>query len=148
MKLVRNIFSVIVGIAVCMLVNGGIIAMSPSVIPPPAGVNVNDLESIKASMHLFEPKHFLMPFLAHALGSLVGGLAAALIAANHKMTFALVIGSVHLAGGIAAAFLIPAPAWFIASDLIVSYIPMAWIGGKVGGGTKAPAATAGAAATA
>jgi hypothetical protein len=136
MSIVRNTLAVIVGIAVCMFVNGGIIAMSSSVIPPPDGVNVNDMESIRASMHLFQPRHFIMPFVAHALGSLLGGLAAALIAASHKMTFALVIGIVHLAGGIAAALLIPAPTWFVALDLVVSYIPMAWIGGKIGGGSK------------
>ena len=28
--------------------------------------------------------------------------------------------------------MIPAPAWFIALDLIVAYIPMAWIGGRLG----------------
>src|SRR5687767_3712520 len=107
MNIVRNILAVVVGLAVCMFVNGGVIAMSAAVIPPPEGMNVNYMESIKASMHLFQPKHFIMPFLAHALGSLLGGLAAALIAASHKMTFALAIGVVHLAGGIAAAFLIP-----------------------------------------
>ena len=72
----------------------------------------------------------------HALGSLVGGLVAALIAATRKMTFALVIGLVHLVGGIAAAVLIPAPAWFIVLDLVVAYVPMAWVGGKLGGGVR------------
>jgi hypothetical protein len=139
MNVVRNVLAVLVGIVVCMFVNGGIIAISSSVIPPPEGVNVNDMESIRASIHLFQPKHFVMPFLAHALGSLLGGLVAALIAANRKMTFALVIGIVHLAGGIAAAFLIPAPIWFIALDLVVAYLPMAWIGGIIGGGAKAAA---------
>jgi hypothetical protein len=119
-----------------MLVNGGIIAISASIIPPPPGVNVNDIESLKASMHLFEAKHFIMPFLAHALGSLVGAFVAAIIAASRKMIFALVIGAVHLLGGIAASFMIPAPVWFIALDLIVAYIPMAWLGGKLGGGSQ------------
>jgi hypothetical protein len=34
-------------------------------------------------MHLFEPRHFVMPFLAHALGTLAGALAAFLIAATY-----------------------------------------------------------------
>jgi hypothetical protein len=135
--IVRNIFAVVVGIVVCMLVNGGIISFGPSLIPPPEGVNVNDLESVRANAHLFQAKHFMMPFLAHALGSLFGGLVAALIAATRKMTFAVVIGCVHLLGGIFAAFLIPAPVWFIALDLVVAYVPMAWLGGKLGGGRPA-----------
>ena len=134
--IVRNILAVIAGIVVCMLVNGGIISLSGSIIPPPVGMNVNDMESIRANAHLFEPKHFIMPFLAHALGSLIGAFVAAMIAASRKMTFALVIGIVHLLGGIAASFMIPAPAWFIALDLIVAYIPMAWLGGKLGGGSN------------
>ena len=134
--IIRNVLAVIVGIVLCMLVNGGIISMSAAVIPPPAGMNVNNLESIRANAHLFRPKHFVMPFLAHALGSLIGGLAAALIAATRKVTFALVIGIVHLLGGIAAAIMIPAPMWFIALDLVVAYVPMSWLGGKLGGGTK------------
>ena len=75
-----------------------------------------------------------MPFLAHALGSLLGGLVAARIAVTRKLTFALVIGFVHLLGGILATFLIPAPIWFIVLDLVVAYVPMAWLGGKLGGG--------------
>ena len=45
--------------------------MSSSLIPPPEGADVTTLEGLKTSMHLFQPKHFLMPFLAHALGTLL-----------------------------------------------------------------------------
>ena len=139
MTILRNVLAVVVGIVVCMFVNGGIITLSPAVIPPPAGANMDDFESMKASMPLLRPKHFVMPFLAHALGSLLGGLVAALIAASHKITFALVIGLVHLAGGIAMALMIPAPVWFEALDLIVAYIPMALVGGRLGSGSKVTA---------
>jgi len=131
--IVRNIAAVIVGVVVCMLVNGGLIGMSSSIIPPPEGANMTTAEGIAAAMPLLQPKHFVMPFAAHALGSLFGGLVAALIAASRKMTFALVIGFVHLLGGIAASFMIPAPVWFIVLDLVVAYIPMAYIGGMLGG---------------
>ena len=130
--ILRNILAVIVGAMVCMLVNGLLIGISASVIPPPDGVNVKDMESIKAHIGEFQPKHFVFPFLAHAMGSLFGALVAALIAASHKMTFALVIGGLHLIGGIMAATMIPAPTWFIVLDLGVAYLPMAWIGGKLG----------------
>lgn len=53
-----------------------LILISPSLIPPPSGVNVSDAESLSRSIHLFEPRHFVMPFLAHALGTLAGALAA------------------------------------------------------------------------
>jgi predicted ABC-type sugar transport system permease subunit len=65
------------------------------------------------------------------LGSFTGALVAALIAASHKMKFALGLGAFTMLGGIAAAFLIPAPTWFIASDLILAYIPTAYFAGMI-----------------
>lgn len=134
--IVRNVLAVVLGIVACFAAKFLVIAISGSVVPPPEGMNMNDIESIKANAHLFQPKHFLMPFLDHSLGSLVGGLVAALIAGSRKITFALVIGCIHLLGGIAAAFIIPAPVWFIAIDLIVAYLPMAYLGGKLVAGKE------------
>jgi len=109
-----------------------LITLSPSLIPPPAGVDVNSAESLSKAIHLFEPRHFIMPFLAHAVGTLAGALAAYLIAASYKARIAFVIGVVFLCGGVAASFMIPAPAWFIALDLLAAYLPMAWLGLRLG----------------
>ena len=83
-------------------------------------------------MHLFEPRHFVMPFLAHAVGTLAGALAAHLIAATYRAQLAYLIGVVFLCGGVAASFMIPAPAWFIALDLLAAYLPMAWLSIQIG----------------
>ena len=128
----RNVIAVIAGIIIGGAVNSALIVLSPSIIPPPAGVDVNDADSLRSSIHLFEPRHFVMPFLAHALGTLAGALAAHVIAATHKLPIALVIGVVFLCGGVAASFMIPAPAWFIAADLLLAYIPMAWLSARIG----------------
>lgn len=124
----RNILAVLIGAIVCMVLNGLLLGVMMKAIPPPEGFDPNDL----ASYSVLEARHLMSPFVAHAVPSLIGGLLAALIAATRKMTFALVVGGLHLIGGIAAAFLIPAPAWFIALDLVVAYLPMAWLGGKLG----------------
>jgi hypothetical protein len=94
--IIRNILAVIAGIMLGMIVNMGIITISSSIIAPPEGVDVTDMESLKASLHLFEPRHFIFPFLAHALGTLVGAFVVARIAATHKMKFALGIGVFYL----------------------------------------------------
>lgn len=130
--IVRNIAAVVLGLVVGSVVNMGIIAMSGNLIPPPAGADVKTMEGLKAAMHLFEPRHFLFPFLAHALGTLVGAAAAAIIAATRKMRFAMVIGVAFLGGGVSMVMMVPSPAWFTALDLIVAYLPMAWLGGKIG----------------
>lgn len=129
--ILRNILAVIVGLIACGAVNMVLIMISAAVIPPPEGVDVNDAASIAAHIDLFQPKHFVFPFLSHALGSLVGAFIAAKIAASYKMTFAFVVGGIHLLGGIMAATMIPAPLWFILLDLVGAYLPMAWIGGRL-----------------
>ncbi|MBK7407185.1 MAG: hypothetical protein IPL49_19070 [Saprospirales bacterium] len=132
--ILRNILAVIAGIFVGGMVNMGIIMLSSSIIPLPEGVNPADPESLKAGIHLFEPKHFIFPFLAHALGTLVGAYLTALIAANRKMILALVIGVVFLIGGIINVVNLPAPLWFDVLDLVAAYIPMGWLGWKLAGG--------------
>jgi hypothetical protein len=129
---IRNILAVVAGILIGSTVNMSLISMSASAIPPPLGADVATMEGLKASMHLFEPKHFLFPFLAHALGTLAGAAVAAYIAAARKFQLAMVIGVVFLAGGIASVYMLPSPMWFNALDLIGAYLPMAWIGWKLG----------------
>ena len=128
--ILQNILAVIAGAVFGSIVNMGIIMVSGSVIPPPEGADVTTMEGLKEALPLFQPKHFLMPFLAHALGTLAGAWLAAFIAVHHKLRFALVIGMFFLAGGIYNAFTLPSPAWFIAVDLIIAYLPMAYLAGK------------------
>jgi hypothetical protein len=130
--ILRNTLAVIIGLAVGGAVNMTLIVVSGHVIPPPAGVDVTDSESLRNSMHLFEPKHFVFPFLAHALGTLTGALLAFLVAASYRSVFAYALGLAFLAGGIAAALMIPAPSWFVILDLAAAYIPMAWLATQLG----------------
>jgi len=126
--LLKNILAVVAGLVIGSAVNMGIIMISGSIIPPPEGADVTTMEGLKAAMHLFEPKHFIFPFLAHALGTGIGALIATLIAANNKLMFALTIGVFFLFGGITNVYLLPAPLWYNMVDLVGAYIPMAWLG--------------------
>ncbi len=135
-NLLRNMFALLAGLLIGGGVNMALITLSPSLIPPPAGVDVSSAESLSRSMHLFQPRHFVMPFLAHAVGTFAGALTAYLVAASHRAQIAYAIGAVFLLGGVAASFMIPAPAWFIALDLLVAYLPMAWLGTRIGARMK------------
>lgn len=130
-KTIRVILAVVLGMAAGSAVNMGLILLSPMVIPPPTGVDVRDMESLASSMHLFESRHFVFPFLAHAAGTLAAAYLAVSIARGHRLKLSMLIGSLFLLGGIANAMMLPAPGWFIAVDLIVAYLPMAWIGGRL-----------------
>ena len=75
----RALLSVVLGLLVGSTVNMGLIMLSGKVIPPPADADVTTMEGLRASLHLFEAKHFVFPFLAHALGTVVGALVASLL---------------------------------------------------------------------
>ncbi len=127
----RNILAVVGGLIVGSFVNMGIISLGGQIIPPPEGADITTMEGLKASMHLMEPQHFLMPFLAHALGTLAGAVVASLIALKNKMLLAIVIGFFFLGGGIVNVVMLPSPVWFAVVDLVLAYIPMAWLGAKL-----------------
>jgi hypothetical protein len=129
--ILKNILAVIAGILIGGALNMGIIMISGSIIPPPDGADLTTMEGLKASMHLLQPKHFIMPFLAHALGTFSGALITATIAANHKMKFALGISLWFLLGGVINIFMLPSPTWFTILDLAGAYIPMGYLAGKL-----------------
>jgi len=134
----RNVLAILLGFAIGAVVNSALIALGSSLIPPPVGVNVHSVDSVNQAMPFFEPRHFVMPFLAHAVGTLAGALAAYLIAGTFKARMAYAIGVLFLCGGIAASFMIAAPAWFIALDLIAAYLPMAWLATRIGARLQPP----------
>jgi hypothetical protein len=131
MTALRNFLALVVGLFLGGLVNMGLVTAGPAVFPLPAGIDVTKPESLAASIHLFEPRNFVFPFLAHALGTFVGAFVAHAAAASRRWLFAWIVGVVFLGGGIAAARMIPAPGWFVALDLVAGYIPMAWFGGTL-----------------
>jgi len=126
--IIKNILAVIAGLLVGSIVNMALITISGKVIPPPTDADITTMEGLKASMHLFEPKHFLFPFLAHALGTLVGAFIAAKLAANNHIKIGLLIGVFFLVGGRANIVMLPSPPWFTVVDLVFAYLPMAYIG--------------------
>ena len=134
--MIRNILAVVVGLVIGSMVNGGLINLGHAVVPLPPGADVSTMENLRVAMQSFGPEQFIFPFLAHAIGTLVGATLAALIAASHKFKIAIAIGVVFLIGGITAGIWIGSPMWYNAIDFIFAYIPMAWIGAKLGGARK------------
>jgi hypothetical protein len=104
-----------------------------SVVPLPEGTDVSTMEAVRKSMKLLAPVNFVFPLLGHALGTLTGAFVAAKLAASHHMKIALGIGLIFLIGGIAMVLNCGGPVWFIATDLLLAYIPMALLGGFLAG---------------
>jgi hypothetical protein len=131
--ILRNIVAVIAGLFIGSAVNMAIITVGPMVIPPPEGVDMADMEKFADNLKLLKPANFVAPLLAHALGTLVGAMVAAIIAASHKRKFALGIGAFFLLGGIAMVTMFGGPVWFAVLDLVGAYIPMGYLGGLIAG---------------
>ena len=113
------------------LVNGAIINVSSSIVAPPAGYDLTKQEGLNAAMAVMEPKHFIIPFLAHAIGTLISAFLVTWLIDGKKMIRALLVGFVFMLGGTIMVFELPSPLWFDAVDLGLAYIPMAWIGYKL-----------------
>lgn len=125
--LFRSIIAVIAGILIGSLVNMGIISLGGTIIPPPPGTNLSTTAGLADAMRLFEPQHFIFPFLAHALGTFAGATIAAIIAVQYRKQFALGIGAYFLMGGIIMIAMLPSPLWYTLTDLIFAYFPMAYL---------------------
>jgi hypothetical protein len=127
----RLALAVVAGLVLGSVVNMGLVLISGKVIPPPVGADVTSIEGLKASIHLFEPKHFVFPFLAHGMGTFFGALIATLSTPGRTSGPAYAVGAGFLLGGVANVLMVPAPAWFSALDLIAAYLPAAWLAQRV-----------------
>lgn len=134
----RIALALVVGYAVGSMVNMGIILLGIQIVPLPEGIDPMDSESLAAGMPLMEFKHFVSPWLAHALGTLVGALVAVLIVKAYKLQTALIMGTLFLLAGIYNVIVIPAPTAFVVADLVLAFIPMALLGYRLAGGHRHP----------
>jgi hypothetical protein len=125
----RNFLSIIAGFVAGSAINLGLVTVGMSVVPPPEGMDVSSMESIRNNMKLLGPVNFVFPLLAHAIGTFAGAFVVAKLAASQQMIFAVGIGVVFLMGGIAMILNCGGPMWFIVTDLLLAYIPMALLGG-------------------
>jgi hypothetical protein len=129
---VKNILAAQLGLVVGGLLNESLILLGPHIIPPPLGFDLTKVEGLKAAMAIMQPKHFLFPFLAHALGTLVAAMITSKIAASKQLLLALIVAGFFFVGGAMMVAMLPtAPIWFDALDLIVAYFPMGYLGFKL-----------------
>ena len=91
-RVFQNILAIIIGVFIGGVTNMFIVSNSSKIVSLPDGVIPGDMESLTSNIHLFEPVNFLMPFLAHSIGTLIGSFLASKIAVSHKFKFSIVIG--------------------------------------------------------
>lgn len=128
----KNVIAVIAGFIIGSIVNMSLVTIGPMIIPVPEGLDTSTMEGIKEAIPKMKAANFVFPFLAHALGTLVGAFVASKFAASRRMELAMGIGAFFMLGGITMAVMVGGPLWFLTLDLVVAYIPMGIIGGVLG----------------
>lgn len=129
----KNVLGLILGFVIGGVVNFTIVSLGPLLIPTPEGVDMSDMENFAENLKKLEPVNFITPWIAHAVGTLVGAVIAARIASSHRTLMALMIGVFFLAGGITMVAMYGGPVWFAVLDLAFAYIPMALIAARLVG---------------
>lgn len=129
--IVRNTLAIIAGVVVGGAINMICITYGSTIIAPPAGVDPNDIASITAHAESYTWIHFLVPFIAHSLHSLVGAIIATKISGDRPKYVALAVGLIAMIGGIMMAVMIPAFWPYSIIDLLLAYVPMALIGWRI-----------------
>lgn len=112
--------------------NGLLVQVGGQFFPPPAGYDFTTEEGLAAGMAFMEPKHFVFPFLAHALGTLIGALIIARFAASRQRMLVLLVSSLFFIGGAYMVAILPSPMWFNVLDLALAYFPMGYLGYRLG----------------
>lgn len=130
----RNILAVLAGVLVGGVFNMLLIEFSALVIAPPEGTDLSTAEGLIKAMPLMEPRHFIMPWLAHALGTFLAAFIASKLAVSHYRRISIGIAIWFMLGGLMMVRMLPSPVWFTITDLALAYLPMGWLGGRLARG--------------
>lgn len=99
----------------------------------PEGFDLSTKKGLIEAMPFMGIWHFMVPFLGHAIGTFVGAYFVCKLKVDQPLIKSMAIGFAFLAGGVLMVVMLPqTPLWFILLDLIVAYLPMAYLGYKLG----------------
>jgi hypothetical protein len=129
--MLRSVLVVLAGVIVFLIVLAGLQGLMGRVFPLPAGVDVNDPESLGRAVMAMPTAAFLALLGAYAAASLAGGAIAARLANRAPVGHALAVGVLATAAGVANFAAISHPAWVVAIGLPL-FPGMTWLGGRLG----------------
>lgn len=126
--ILRNILVLLMGIAIGYYVNTGILMLSPILTPPPEGMDVTNAASVKEHLHLIGPKYYIIPFIADAVGTLLGACFVASFTLGSKLKWAIAVGVFFMILGITNLVTMRSPMWFTIINMSLAFLPMAFLG--------------------
>ena len=138
MKILRKIFSVILGIVIGGLVGFFIERLGHENLSIYQDVpNMNEVEAFAAFIENLPLSALLILLFAHAIGTMIAGLIATLFSGETRPTSATAVGAIMLCFAIINLISITShPVWFQIAEVII-YIPAAILGFRILIKTKA-----------
>ena len=135
--MIRNTLAVIIGLAVGMIFNTGMVLLNTELHPMPDGVDFNDAEGMSAYIAALPSMGWLLIVVAHVGQAFIGGLLAAAIGQSASMVVAMIVGVISMLLGIANLMSMPLPAWvwiemplYLLAAWFAARIVLAWRAGK------------------
>ena len=130
----RLLFAILVGVLVQGLIVAGVELTSSLLFPLPAGLDPANNAQLAAYLRsgAVPVAAMLMVLAAYAAGAFGGAFVATKIAAQRRLTPALVIGQLSLVFVIWNLVVLPHPIWMAIVSVIIP-VPLAWLGGRAAG---------------
>jgi len=116
--IIRSIVAVAAGVFIGGIATLGVEALGHVLVPPPAGLDVNDPAAVKAAMASLPTAHFLPILLAYVVGPTLGAALAARMAPARARLHASLVGGVFAVGGLMNFMTIPHPVWFVVLSML------------------------------
>lgn len=126
----RNTLAALAGMFAAGLSIAAIQAVNGLLFPPPPGFDPSDPEQVAAMMEQIPLAALIIVELSYAVGSFLGGVVIAKLAASRRQLLAAVIGGLLTLAGFANLLALPHPLWFAILSTI-TYVPMALLGARL-----------------
>ncbi len=121
--------AVLVGLAVGMAVNMGLIQLNSTLLyPAPEGTDMGDPEQLQAYMDTLPAAAFLVVMAAHLGQALLGGWLAACLAVKRPILLALIVGAFTMVGGIMMMKMVTGPPWMLVE--LPLYLLLPYLAGR------------------
>jgi hypothetical protein len=108
----RKILAVVAGVILAGIVTYAVQKIGHQVYPPPEGMDIKNMEAMKAYVSKLPMGALLFLLLSYIAGSFTGGWLAAKIARTSQIHLPLTVGGVQLLFGVINLITIPHPMWF------------------------------------
>jgi hypothetical protein len=128
--MVRNIFSILLGIVAGVTLITCVEMIGTSLYPPPSDLDVDNRAAVAAYIMAMPLGAFLMILAGYVVGAIGGAAVAALIKPDFAVRNGVSIGAVLFFGAAMNFVNLPHPTWFVVVSLCC-FLPCAWLGSQM-----------------